>query len=187
MRRRRKKRDQNELFKALFGLIGVGGLYTYYFTQSLNLSAIVVFSLYMITLIITKIQKWNHIKRLKKSGIADIDKMSGEQFEHYLACLFKSQGYTVKVTRSVGDFGADLVLERQGNKIVIQAKRHGKNIGIEAVQQVYSSKNYYGASEAWVFFNRGYTKSAVNLAKANDVKLIGRNELIEMMLRMNPC
>jgi len=168
-------------------LIGVAGFHgTYYLTKSLNVSAIVVFALFMIALIIVKIQELNHIKRLKKSGIADIDKMSGEQFEHYLGWLFKSLGYTVKVTRSVGDFGADLVLKRQGKTIVVQAKRHGKNIGIEAVQQVYSSKNFYGASEAWVLSNRDYTKAAITLAESNDVKLIGRNELIEMMLEMKP-
>ncbi|MDR5608972.1 restriction endonuclease [Paenibacillus larvae] len=131
------------------------------------------------------IRKLNHIQRLKKSGIADIDQMDGRHFEHYLGYLFKSQGYAVKVTRAVGDYGADLVLEKAGKKIVLQAKRYKKSIGIEAVQQVYSSKNYYGASEAWVLSNRDYTEAARNLAKSNGVRLIGREELIEMILKMN--
>jgi len=50
--------------------------------------------------------------------------------------LLKSQGYTVKVTRAAGDYGADLVMEKPGKKIVVQAKRHSKSVGIEAVQQV---------------------------------------------------
>jgi restriction system protein len=74
--------------------------------------------------------------------------MDGRQFEHYLGYLFKSQGYAVKVTRAAVDYGADLVLEKARKKIVVQVKRHSKSIGIEAVQQVHSSQNYYGASEA---------------------------------------
>lgn len=78
------------------------------------------------------------------------------------------------------------MLEKSGKKIVVQAKRHSKSIGIEAVQQVHSSQNYYGASEAWVLSNRDYTEAARNLAKSNGVRLIGREELIEMILKMNP-
>lgn len=54
--------------------------------------------------------------RLKKSGIEDILQMDGFQFEHYLATLFRGNGYTVKVTSSRGDFGADLLLNKDGKK-----------------------------------------------------------------------
>ncbi|EJW14366.1 restriction endonuclease [Paenibacillus alvei] len=186
-RRKSKAKQQEELLKALFGLFGFGGFFgTYYLTKSLNASIIVAVVLVAIVITIMVIRQLNHIERLKKSGIADIDQMDGRQFEHYLGYLFKSQGYAVKVTRAAGDYGADLVLEKAGKKIVVQAKRHSKSIGIEAVQQVHSSQNYYGASEAWVLSNRDYTEAARNLAKSNGVRLIGRDELVEMILKMNP-
>ncbi|MFB5268105.1 restriction endonuclease [Paenibacillus enshidis] len=78
------------------------------------------------------------------------------------------------------------MLEKAGKKIVVQAKRYSKSVGIEAVQQAHSSQNYYGASEAWVLSNRNYTEAARNLAKSNSVRLIGRDELVEMILKMNP-
>lgn len=68
-------------------------------------------------------------ERLKQSGIHDIDTMDGRQFEHYLGLLFKSQGFKVEVTKSTGDFGADLIIEKNNRRIVVQAKRYSKNAG----------------------------------------------------------
>lgn len=186
-RRKSKAKQQEEFLKALLGLMGLGGfLGAYYLTKSLKASVVVAVILIAIVITIMVIRQLNHIERLKKSGIAEIDHMDGRQFEHYLGYLFKSQGYAVKVTRAAGDYGADLVLEKDGKKIVVQAKRYNKSIGIEAVQQVHSSQNYYEASEAWVLSNRDYTEAACNLAKSNGVRLIGRDELVEMILKMNP-
>jgi restriction system protein len=53
-------------------------------------------------------QLWEK-QRLAKSGIDDIDKMSGKVFEKYLEVLFEKLGYRVERTRYVGDYGADLV------------------------------------------------------------------------------
>ncbi|UFJ43060.1 restriction endonuclease [Brevibacillus humidisoli] len=126
-------------------------------------------------------------EKLRKSGITDIDKMDGHQFEHYLALLFQSQGYKAKVTRAAGDYGADLILEKGNSKIVVQAKRYGKNVGVSAVQQVVGSRAHYGASDAWVITNRDFTEAAQNLAKSNQVRLINRGELIDMILKLNPA
>ena len=186
-RRKSKAKQDEELLKSGFALIALIGFFgTYYFTGSLQVSIVITLILFGSAIAVIVVRQLNQIERLKKSGIADIDIMDGRQFEHYLNYLFKSQGYSVKVTRAAGDYGADLVLEKTGRKIVVQAKRYSKNIGIEAVQQVHSSINYYKASEAWVLSNRNYTEPAHNLAKLNGVRLIGRDELINMILAMTP-
>ncbi|KAF6620872.1 restriction endonuclease, partial [Paenibacillus sp. EKM208P] len=38
--------------------------------------------------------------RLRNSGIAEIDKMDGHQFEKYLGHLFRAQGYKAEVTQA---------------------------------------------------------------------------------------
>lgn len=91
------------------------------------------------------------------------------------------------MTRAAGDYGADLVIQKDGKKIVVQAKRYSKNVGIDAVQQAKASIAYYKAHEAWVVSNRDYTDAARNLASSNSVRLINREMLIEMMLKMNPA
>jgi restriction system protein len=92
----------------------------------------------------------------------------------------------VEVTRASGDFGADLVLKKEGKKIVVQAKRYSKNVGLKAVQEAQASIAYYKANEAWVISNRDYTEEAKALAKSNGVRLINRSELINMMLKLTP-
>lgn len=46
------------------------------------------------------------LRELRQSGIYDIDKMSGHQFEKYLGRLFQDLGYKTEVTRASNDFGA---------------------------------------------------------------------------------
>jgi restriction system protein len=124
---------------------------------------------------------WKY-RRLKRSNIDQIDKMDGIKFEKYLKVLFKSMGYSVKLTSASGDYGADLILKDSGKIIVIQAKRYSKNVGIDAVQQVAASIPHYSAEEAWVVTNQDYTKAAYNLANSNGVRLINREELIKLIL-----
>jgi restriction system protein len=119
------------------------------------------------------------------SGIEEIDKMDGRTFEKYLGSLFKYHGYKVVVTQASGDYGADLILERDGRKIVVQAKRYNKNVGISAVQEIHAAVGFYKAKEAWVVTNSGFTEAAHRLARSNKVRLIGRNELIQLSLQMN--
>lgn len=76
--------------------------------------------------------------------------------------------------------------KRDGKKIVVQAKRYNKNVGIKAVQEAQASIAHYGASEAWVVTNSDYTSAAYELAKSNKVRLINRDALIEMILSLNP-
>ncbi len=42
-----------------------------------------------------------------------------------------------ELTPETGDYGADLVLSKDGRKIVVQAKRWKNVVGIEAVQQCF--------------------------------------------------
>lgn len=120
-----------------------------------------------------------------RSGIKDIDRMSGYDFETYLKVLFKKLGYRPQVTKKSGDFGADLILVGK-NKIVIQAKRYGykNNVSLDAVREVYASKAFYNADEAWVITNSFYTKQAKLLAEACGVKLLNRYDLQKFIVEI---
>lgn len=124
-------------------------------------------------------------EKLKKANINEIDKMSGKMFERYLEQFFKRQGWQVKRTGGKGDYGADLILSSATKKVVIQAKRWKKNVGYEAVQQAYTSKDVYGCAEAWVITNSGFTEQAKDGANRLGVKLWDRDVLIEQMAKVN--
>src|SRR3954453_17808684 len=60
--------------------------------------------------------------RLARSGIHEVDRMEGQAFEEFLATRFRRLGYDAKVTRYRGDYGADLVLSKDGVRTAVQAK-----------------------------------------------------------------
>jgi restriction system protein len=125
-------------------------------------------------------------RRLARSGIHEVDIMDGKTFEMYLATLFHRRGYQVEQTRYRGDYGADLVVRRDGTKIAVQAKRWTKNVGVRAVQEAVASKGYYNADAAMVVANRAFTPQARILARANGVELWDRERLVKEMLA-NPA
>jgi len=126
-------------------------------------------------------------ERLRRSGIEQIDKMTGYQFEKYLSELFREHGYKAKVTPERGDYGADLILKRKdGSLIAVQAKRYKKNIGINAIQEASGGRDHYKTGEAWVVTNSFFTLAAKKQSKSSDVRLINREELIKLILFINP-
>ena len=119
-------------------------------------------------------------KRLILAGasIRQIDKMSGHDFELYLKKLFLNNGYEeVKLTPSSHDYGADLIVVKNGTKIAVQAKRYRTHVGVEAVQQVLAAQSYYDTDYCMVVTNSYYTGEAVKMAKKCKVILKNRNHL----------
>lgn len=120
-------------------------------------------------------------RRLARSGILEIDHLSGKVFEEYLELLFRRLGYRVERTRFVGDDGGDLVVRKDGVRTIVQAKRWNKSVGIKAVQEAVAAKAVYDCTEAMVVSNSRYTKAAIHLASKNRVVLWDRDMLIRQL------
>lgn len=107
-----------------------------------------------------------------------IDVMDGKTFENFLASLFQRKGYSVKqVGSSIGDYGADLVISKDGHIIAVQAKRHKSVIGVGAVREALGSIKMYKCSSGMVVTNSYFTKQAEKLANVNKIDLWDRNIL----------
>lgn len=100
--------------------------------------------------------------------------MSGREFEHFMADLFRTGGYKVDVVGGAGDQGVDLLLKEGRKRIAVQCKKYGRPVGNAAVSAVYAGAKHYGAKQAWVVAPEGFTKGAVGLAKSTGVRLMGR-------------
>lgn len=120
-------------------------------------------------------------KKLFESGIDIIDNMKGDIFEKFLLLHFKNLGYVGNLTPSTADYGADLVLEKDGRKIVVQAKRWKQTVGIEAIQQVAGAIKHYHADKGMVITNSFFTENAYSLANSNGIELWDRKKVIELM------
>lgn len=144
-----------------------------------------VFTLLLLLTIISIGIKIYDYQKLKKSGIYEIDKMTGEEFEERLKILFINLGYKAERTspgKVKPDYGVDLIIEKDGIKTAVQAKRWKELVGEDAIRQAYSAKNYYNCTEAMVVTNSNFTKMAWTLAKSDNVKLWNRNYLIKVLL-----
>jgi restriction system protein len=146
------------------------------------ISAWPIFAIILVPLAGKLLYNLYQMRRLSQSGINDIDKMDGKTFEKYLEVLFKKLGYRVERTRYVGDYGADLVVWKNGIKTVIQAKRYKNKVGVKAIQEAVAAKGYYQCDEAMVVTNSFYTNQAEKLAQANEVKLWNRDDLVKALL-----
>lgn len=186
MAKKKRRKAIDELYDLITGFSVLLGIYVYFRTESIPLAVTSVLTPVLVAHIVKAIIKQRKTNKLKKSGISDVDNMDGFQFENYLAVLFKNHGYKVKVTKSVGDFGADLVIIKNGIKTVVQAKCYSSKVGIKAIQEITSALRYYNATNSMVITNNYFTNPAIVLAKANEVELINRDMLIEMLLDMNP-
>lgn len=103
--------------------------------------------------------------------------LSGKDFENYLCDLFEKMGYTVK-HKSIGvDQGADLVINKNDQDIVVQAKRHSYKVTNKAVQEAVAAIGYYRCHSAMVVTNSVFTEAAKELAVANGIDLIDGYEL----------
>ncbi|MGL4873256.1 MAG: restriction endonuclease [Clostridium sp.] len=108
----------------------------------------------------------------------------GLEFELFLKDLFEKINYTVKTTKASGDQGADLILIRNGETIVVQAKFYSSPVGNKAVQEVVASMKFYNASRGIVVTNNIYTKGAIELAKANNIELWDGSALEELIYQI---
>lgn len=179
----------NELDEALVNLLlnsKKAGIYLFLFSQlsskSLNLG---------IKTDLLKVGNQNDIDYFfEKTGefannktIDDIDNnMNGYDFEQFCGDLLKSNGFSnINVTKSSGDYGADLTAIKDGVKYAIQCKKFSNSVGVSAVQEVIASKSMYNCHVAVVLTNNFFTNNAISLAEKNNVLLWDRNKLIAMM------
>lgn len=120
-------------------------------------------------------------KRQLKRALQKIDAMNGFEFEEYAKIFFTSKGFEVSITQKSGDYGADLIIEKDGIKWAVQAKRYSHKVSPKAIQEVVSSKAYYACEKACVITNSYFTQAAQKLAQANEVILIDRDEWVRFL------
>jgi restriction system protein len=116
------------------------------------------------------------------AGAANIQDLSGLEFERFLADRFRQYGFTVNLTKSSGDYGADIIVEApSGTRAAVQAKRFKSKVNLKAVQEVVTSIPHYGADFGIVIAASGFFPSAVELARTNQVELWDDDKLYRFL------
>ena len=106
---------------------------------------------------------------------------SGVEFENLVARLYSAMGYASKRVGGSGDQGADVIANKNGESILIQAKCYQNTVDNKAVQQAVAGRVHYGCTRAVVITTSYFTQGAIALAKSNSVELID-GELLKRKL-----
>lgn len=118
----------------------------------------------------------------RKNDAEDIDEMSGTEFEDFAAEILHRSGIAVlELTKESGDFGADIIVMYEGERTAVQCKRYARPIGVKAVQEAVSAKDYYKCTRAAVITNSTFTRQARELAAESNVILWDREDVYNFM------
>ena len=110
------------------------------------------------------------------------DDMEGHEFERYCAELLEENGFQeVEVTKGSGDYGVDILAEKDGITYAIQCKRYTGPVGEAAVQQAYAGRDYYDRMVGAVLTNQYFTAPAVEAARKLKILLWDRGYMEGMM------
>ena len=114
------------------------------------------------------------------------DEMEGHDFEYFCADLLQKHGFLdVQVTKGSGDYGIDILAEKDGVTYAIQCKRYQEPVGVKAIQEAYAGRDYYDRMVGAVLTNQYFTSPAVEAAKKLKILLWDRGYLEEMMEEEN--
>lgn len=124
--------------------------------------------------------------------------LKGRLFEEFTAELYRTLGYNAQTTTSLrqegrlpasiqkrggsGEQGVDVIVESfspKGERCItaIQCKHYSDKVGNKAVQEIVAALSLYGAQRGIVVTNQYFTKQAKELAMANGITLVDRDEL----------
>ena len=117
--------------------------------------------------------------------------ISWEDFEHLVREIFDrefaSRGGEVKVTQASSDGGVDAIAfdpdPITGGKIVIQAKRYTRTVGVSAVRDLYGTLMNEGASRGILVTTADYGPDAYSFANGKPLTLMNGAHLLHMMQR----
>lgn len=120
--------------------------------------------------------------RSRREKPENIDLMEGHDFEYFCAELMKKHGFLeVEVTKGSGDYGIDILAEKDGITYAVQCKCYGTPVGVKAIQEAYAGRDYYDRMVGAVLTNQYFTTPAVEAAKKLKILLWDRGYLESMM------
>lgn len=124
-----------------------------------------------------------HARRLKRKLYEkELDGMDGRQFEFFCAKLLEENGfYEVEVTKGSGDYGVDVLAEKDGVTYAVQCKRYDSPVGVKAIQEACAGREYYDRMVGAVMTNQYFTQPAVEAARKLKILMWDRELLEEWM------
>lgn len=125
------------------------------------------------------------LRKVYPNNTKNISELNCVEVVQFLKPIFEKQGYQTELASNSRDLEADLILRKGTKTFVVQTKRKNHKVGAKVIQDVVGVVRQYNANGAIVITNQYYTPSAKKLAKNKNIKLIDRDELLNMLKTTN--
>lgn len=123
-----------------------------------------IVAIIILIVIFAAITVWFFLRRRRYTDA--FEDMDGHDFEYFCADLLEQRGFVeVEVTRGSGDYGIDILAEKDGVTYAVQCKRYTAPVGVKAIQEAYAGRDYYDRMVGAVMTNQYFTAPAVEAAK----------------------
>lgn len=134
---------------------------------------------------------YRSVKRYKKA-LAEFDQwwirtqevfwlsLSGLQFEHELAALYRRLGIKATLTPASGDGGVDIWLHMPDGERIVQCKAHRTPVGPSVARELHGALVHLGAKGAVLASTSGFTRGVREFSKGKPIQLLGLAEIIAM-------
>ncbi|MCP1180551.1 restriction endonuclease [Bacillus sp. 1663tsa1] len=113
---------------------------------------------------------------------SNLEVMDPREFEYFVADVFRSLGYKVRVTSGSNDGGKDIILHKGKEMKFVEVKRYTKNsIGRPLIQKLHSAIIDADAVGGYFVTLSHFNKNARQYAANKNIELIDGDKLIHML------
>ena len=139
-----------------------------------------IVAIIILIVIFAAITVWFFLRRRRFTDA--FEDMDGHEFEYFCADLLEQRGFVeVEVTRGSGDYGIDILAEKDGVTYAVQCKRYTAPVGVKAIQEAYAGRDYYDRMVGAVMTDQYFTAPAVEAAKKLKILLWDGGYIESMM------
>lgn len=104
-------------------------------------------------------------------------------FENYVASLYRSRGYDVRVTPRTNDGGIDILMEKDGVTYSVEVKLYSPDnvVSREQIQKLWAAQLHSNINESIFVTTSRFSSEAIAFAAEHGITLVNGHELERMI------
>ncbi len=119
-------------------------------------------------------------------ALIELYELSPQEFEQYVARLFRHKGYRVKLRGRSGDQGVDLeLIKRGGKRAVVQCKRYQRTISPDVVRDLYGTMMHERVAHAFLVTTADISDASRHWALGKPITLIDGKTLAQIVAELD--
>lgn len=132
-----------------------------------------------------KFQEQKRIEQYNQGKIDNVLQLSPNDFEGFIANLYRKLGYNVIQTQATNDQGRDLILKKDGKKYLVECKKYmeGNKVGRPEMQKFYAAIEHDKAVSGIMVTTSDFTDCVKfhTFVQNGKIELVDRNKLLKMI------